>query len=181
MLTHLVCDEIAKPESHTRRGVVQLWCPPTYTVETDDGTIRETHDALSGGALVHFAANYILVGPSIASICDHNSNVAHNFGRLELAQIWLLVKLLYDPHGPCVPLTGRAMQAISAQQQLAFGTATTSANGALIAASPQPTPVASSSSLVTPSSHPHRVTPHHGGGKSVIPPSCHPQQSPPLR
>lgn len=44
---------------------------------------------------IKLAEQYILNGPSVSEMCDHNSNIALECGKPHIATVWKLVKTIY--------------------------------------------------------------------------------------
>ncbi|MFH4977258.1 hypothetical protein AB6A40_003967 [Gnathostoma spinigerum] len=51
-------------------------------------------NTLSPKYFIYFANNYKLYGDDLSSLCDHNSRVAENIGRIRIAYTWRMVGLL---------------------------------------------------------------------------------------
>ncbi|KAL3269120.1 hypothetical protein HHI36_008201 [Cryptolaemus montrouzieri] len=57
--------------------------------------LKNTQQNQESKTFLCFAKNYILSGRSLSEMCDHNAAVAIEYGKLPIATIWRIIKIMY--------------------------------------------------------------------------------------
>ncbi len=85
----------------------------------------------SAEALVHFAQNYRLLGAPLTALCHHNSAVAAQLQRPQIAQIWLIIDHLFHTASATLSLAANhSLQAmLQTVGQLTPGATATATDG----------------------------------------------------
>jgi hypothetical protein len=61
------------------------------------GSFKELGPAMDSTVFQYLAENYKLFGSSVSDLCEHNCCIATHVKQHQIAQVWQLIKLFYEP------------------------------------------------------------------------------------